>query len=216
MRPALWSAPMQTTRGLVHPTGPLDPGRGTQARTRWRWIAHDPISQTQPPAPTRPDPHPPTAKEAARILVEAASDPARATFVRLAMTTGARRGELCGLRWRNVDLDSGTIILRTSIAQDGARGWEKDTKTHQQRRVEIDPTPLRCRECTWHGVRNGQRRSTWRLDPNRDCAGAVGSEANLVPPQGSSISAGRVHGWRRAVASRGSAGLARYGPDAQE
>lgn len=42
------------------------------------------------------------------------------------------------MRWSNLDLDTGTVTLRTSIAQDGSRRWEKDTKTHQQRRVAVD------------------------------------------------------------------------------
>ncbi|PZS27691.1 MAG: site-specific integrase [Pseudonocardiales bacterium] len=105
---------------------------------RWRWIGYNPISEAQPPSPTRPDPRPPSEAEAARILTEASTDPDWATFIWLAMTTGARRGELCGLRWHNLDLDTGAVTLRTSIAQDGNRRWEKDTKTHQQRRVAID------------------------------------------------------------------------------
>jgi len=105
---------------------------------RWRWIAHNPISEAQPPSPPRPDPHPPSEDEAARILTEASADPDWATFIWLAMTTGARRGELCGLRWSNINLDTGTVTLRTSIAQDGSRRWEKDTKTHQQRRIAVD------------------------------------------------------------------------------
>ncbi len=105
---------------------------------RWRWIAHNPVSEAQPPSPPRPDPHPPSEAEAARILAEASADPYWATFIWLAMTTGARRGELCGLRWSNINLDTGTVTLRTSIAQDGSRRWEKDTKTHQQRRIAVD------------------------------------------------------------------------------
>jgi DNA-binding transcriptional regulator YhcF (GntR family) len=56
----------------------------------------------------------------------------------LAMTTGARRGELCALRWDLLDLDNAVLVIRTSIAQDGATTWEKDTKTHQQRRIALD------------------------------------------------------------------------------
>ena len=54
------------------------------------------------------------------------------------MTTGARRGELCALRWSNVDLESGTLTIRRAIAQDGRALQEKDTKTHQQRRLALD------------------------------------------------------------------------------
>ena len=54
------------------------------------------------------------------------------------MTTGARRGELCALRWSQVDLVNAVVSLRTSIGQDGKVRWEKDTKTHQKRRVALD------------------------------------------------------------------------------
>ena len=63
-------------------------------------------------------------------------------LVWLAMTTGARRGELCALRWDRVDLDRAVLSIRTSIAQEGSRTWEKDTKTHQQRRIALDATTV--------------------------------------------------------------------------
>jgi integrase len=55
------------------------------------------------------------------------------------MTTGARRGEQCGLRWRHVDLEHGALTYDRSISQDNDSTWEMDTKTHQQRRVALDP-----------------------------------------------------------------------------
>lgn len=109
---------------------------------RWRWISVSPIDQAEPPTPARPDPRPPSAADAARLLNEAWKDPDWGSFVWLAMTTGARRGELCGLRWREVDLAQGVLTYRTSIAQQGGKTWEKDTKTHQQRRVALDAQTL--------------------------------------------------------------------------
>ena len=58
------------------------------------------------------------------------------------MVTGARRGELCALRWDRLDFMTGLWQIRTSIAQQGATTWEKDTKTHQQRRITLDPHTL--------------------------------------------------------------------------
>ena len=46
---------------------------------------------------------------------------------------------MCGLRWSRVDLAGAVLTLRRSIAQHGGQVWEKDTKTHQQRRVALDP-----------------------------------------------------------------------------
>ena len=73
----------------------------------------------------------------------------------LAMTTGARRGELCALRWQHlqaVHAERGrhdciaagcrwVLVVRRAIGQAIADGevWEKDTKTHQQRRIALDP-----------------------------------------------------------------------------
>ncbi|HZA19020.1 MAG TPA: tyrosine-type recombinase/integrase [Pseudonocardiaceae bacterium] len=63
-------------------------------------------------------------------------------MVWLAMTSGARRGELCALRWKYVDLVNGVLTLRRSIAQNGAETEEKDTKTHQRRHVTLDPETI--------------------------------------------------------------------------
>jgi len=106
---------------------------------RWRWVSTNPVSLAEPPPAPTPDPRPPSADEAARLVEAAWNDPDWGTLVWLTMTTGARRGELCALRWSHVDLANGTVTIRRGIAQDGADTWEKDTKTHQQRRLAIDP-----------------------------------------------------------------------------
>lgn len=106
---------------------------------RWKWVSTNPIKTADPPAVPPPDPDPPTAEEAARILDEAFRDPAWGALVWLAMTTGIRRGELCALRWSKVDLGTGVIVVDSSVAQDGGETWLKKTKTHQQRRITLDP-----------------------------------------------------------------------------
>jgi integrase len=56
------------------------------------------------------------------------------TLVWLVMTTGIRRGELCGLRFSRVDVDAEVIDVR----RNWVNGKEKDTKTHQSRRIALD------------------------------------------------------------------------------
>jgi integrase len=71
------------------------------------------------------------------------ADPDWGTLVWLAMTIGARRGELCALRWQHVDLGAGVLTLRRSAYLDEEGNLqEKDTKTHQQRRVALDSETL--------------------------------------------------------------------------
>ncbi len=64
----------------------------------------------------------------------------------LAMT-GMRRGELLALRWRDVDLDAGTVSVRRSAGVvrnkgQGAQITEGDTKTGSARVVDLDATTV--------------------------------------------------------------------------
>jgi integrase len=112
-------------------------GAGTRA-VRWKWISVNPADAAGPPAAPAPNPQPPTTEQAARMCAEAWKDPDWGMFVWLAMMTGARRGELCALSWDRLDPKTGILHIHTSIAQDNGRSWEKDTKTHQQRRITLD------------------------------------------------------------------------------
>ena len=108
---------------------------------RWRWVSVSPTTQAEPPAAPKPNPQPPSAEDAARIITEAWRDPDWGAFLWVAMTTGARRGELCAIRWSSVNLDEGreTIWLRRGVSR-APGGWaEGDLKTHQQRRIALDP-----------------------------------------------------------------------------
>jgi integrase len=107
---------------------------------RWKWISINPADQAEKPGLPHPDPVPPSAKEAARIVTAAwDADPDWGMFVWLAMVTGARRAELCALRWSHVDLDGAVLSLRRALYVDGDGViQEKDTKAHQQRRVALD------------------------------------------------------------------------------
>jgi integrase len=66
-------------------------------------------------------------------------DPDMAAFIALATVTGARRGELCGLRWGDVDFDRGTLTIERSVAVVSGRWITKGTKTHAGRVIALDP-----------------------------------------------------------------------------
>jgi integrase len=87
------------------------------------------------PKQKKPEPDPPSPAEAARLSEEAfRKDDDWGTLVWLAMTTGMRRGELVALRFKRLDLDAEVIDLR----RNWVLGKEKDTKTHQNRRIALD------------------------------------------------------------------------------
>lgn len=109
------------------------------AAVRWDWISTNPTKTVQRPKQKPPQPDPPSPAIAAR-LVEAAfeMDDDWGTLGWLVMTTGIRRGEVCALRWSRVDLDEGVIEIRSSYMLRRGVGKEKDTKTHQMRRIALD------------------------------------------------------------------------------
>ena len=143
---------------------------------RWRWVSASPVGQAEPPAAPTPNPKPPTSTQAAQIVNEAWKDAEWGTLVWIAMTTGARRGELCAVRWSAVDLQDGreTLWLHRAIGRSDA-GWaEGDLKTHQQRRIALDAETaavLREHRAMWDGagrrVGAGARRRRATCSPTR-------------------------------------------------
>lgn len=109
---------------------------------RWRWLAINPLTLVEPPARLPPTPRPPSPEDAARILNTAWTDPDWGMLVWLTAVTGHRRGELCAIRWRHVSPSRGVLHLESSIGQRGALTWEKDTKTHRDRRIVLDPETI--------------------------------------------------------------------------
>lgn len=60
----------------------------------------------------------------------------------LLLYTGARRGELCGLRWEDYDAEGHILHIRRQIIRHPNGGYEEaDTKTHRGREVPV-PRPL--------------------------------------------------------------------------
>ena len=112
--------------------------RALSVGVRWGWLAANPAFQAMPPRSMRRAITPPAPDDVVRLIEAANAD--LATFVLLAATLGARRGELCGLRWDDVDLDAGHVdIVRAIVIVDG-RCVEAPTKTRQARRIFFDPT----------------------------------------------------------------------------
>jgi len=102
-----------------------------QAR-RWGLIARSPAVDATPPRSIRTEVTPPTVDEVVQLLDAAyEDDPAFGTFLWVKAATGCRRGEMCALRWSDVDLDRPELSIRRAITQVGRELVEKDTKTHQ-------------------------------------------------------------------------------------
>lgn len=130
-------------------------GRGLSARTvrichtvirqaleqarRWGLIARNPAVDATPPVQRRREIVPPTVEQVQTLLDAAeAEDADFAAYLWLLAATGCRRGEACALRWSDIDLKRAEVVIRRSISQVGNEVREKDTKTHQSRRLALD------------------------------------------------------------------------------
>ncbi len=82
---------------------------------RWEWIDSNPADVARKPRQPSPEPEPPTAEQAGRVVEAAWSESEDwGTLVWLVMVTGLRRAELLALRWRHVDLDAISPCGRTT------------------------------------------------------------------------------------------------------
>ena len=77
-----------------------------------------------------------TTEDAARFLTFVDDHPLRAVW-HLAVGTGARRGELLGLRWRDVDLDAATVHIQRALSVVDGVPRLLGTKTSNRRVIAI-------------------------------------------------------------------------------
>jgi integrase len=111
----------------------------------WGWISHNPVPLTTRPAVEPPDHRPPEVGQAERLIETAmAEDSELGLFLVLAVVLGARRGELCSLRWSDVDFDQGDVLVAGAvIILPGQPLLDRDvTKTRTKRRVAVGPGTL--------------------------------------------------------------------------
>lgn len=123
-----------------HQTSRLHQMLGAAWRTAMRheWITVSPFTAVRPPTPARREISPPDPAVVRKVLDVGLVDWQRAAFT-IAATTGARRGEICGLRWD--DLDDGRLWIRRAVVYTAADGvLVKDTKTGEKgrRRIRLD------------------------------------------------------------------------------
>jgi integrase len=114
------------------------------AGVRWGELDRNVAQAASAPAPPRPTGEAPDPDMARRYLdaVEGAS-PTLGALLRLAGLTGARRGELCALRWSDLDAQRRTLtIARNLTSPKGERAAEGETKNHRRRTIGLSPQAL--------------------------------------------------------------------------
>lgn len=108
-------------------------------------IAINPMLKVKRPAP-RKDEQPTeesekalTAEQLRAVLDAAACEPLQwRVYIALAADSGARRGELCGLWWRDIDWSAGTITIRRNLQYTPSAGvYVATPKNGKQRLIDV-------------------------------------------------------------------------------
>ena len=100
--------------------------------------ATPPSQPGRPPPPASPS-RPPRQTTSPRSSPRPARSTALGLYLWLVAVTGVRRGELCGLQIRDIDLDRGLVHVAFNYVVRGGQRVRKYTKTHQDRWLAIDP-----------------------------------------------------------------------------
>ena len=119
-------------------------GAALHQAEKWDLIERNVARRASPPAVHAAQIEAPSPKEVQAILTAAEKvEPALAALLLLAALTGARRGELCALRWTDLNVTAGTLTIARSVYETAGGGWnEKGTKTHAARTIGLDDLSL--------------------------------------------------------------------------
>lgn len=93
----------------------------------------------------------------ANALLDATTNGRLRIGARLALACGLRAGECCGLAWRDVDLDAGTIEVRAAIGRADGGTYDKTPKTPDSYRSIPIPPSLAAELESWRVI----QRTRW-------------------------------------------------------
>lgn len=104
---------------------------------RWGAVARNVTELVDPPRVSRKEMRALSPDEARRLLDAAGGTRFEALYT-VAVTTGMRQGELLGLRWQNVDLDTRKLHVVGSLQNMTGEGWKiVEPKTARSRRLVV-------------------------------------------------------------------------------
>jgi integrase len=131
----------------------------TQA-VRWEWVWLNPASSASPPRVAPAELRPPSPDQVQRLLRYVDDhDPDFATYLWLAASTGARRSQLLGLRWAEIDARHAAIGFARAYVEGPTGPVLRPTKTHRTYRVAVD-------DATIHRLIEHRRRAEVRAEAN--------------------------------------------------
>lgn len=108
---------------------------------QWQIIALNPASRVKPPKVSKKQGSAYDEEQTAALLNALEQEPLKyKVIITLAIATGARRGELFGLEWQDIDFEKGTLEIRQASQYIPGRGsFTKDPKNESSKRIIAIP-----------------------------------------------------------------------------
>lgn len=132
----------------------------------WRLIPLNPADAVKTPRAPKPNPRDASDEDLARILIAIAESHHRVPIM-LVITTGMRRGELCGLKWNDFDEKNGLLTIRRELLQTVSEGvQEATTKSERGRTLKL--TSGMITELVEHRKQQGYNPEGWMFLSKRD------------------------------------------------
>lgn len=116
-------------------------GAALAAAVRRRLISWSPMVAVTPPSEENKPGHAWTPAQTARFL-QFVRDERWLVAWRLVLVAGARRGEVAGLRWSDVDLEGGLWVISTNRVEVSGHVFEKAPKAKRPRLVYLDDSTV--------------------------------------------------------------------------
>jgi integrase len=131
----LGPAAVQKVHAVLH--------RAMAHAVKWQAISVNPVSAVDRPVVPRTEIQVVSPAQARALLVALRGNPHELPL-RLALLCGLRLSELLALRWRDIDLERGTLTVRQALDLPAADGTPrfKETKTHRSERPVSLPAQL--------------------------------------------------------------------------
>jgi len=120
-------------------------GAALNQAKKYRYVDRNVALDASPPPGSSPEVTVPTADEVRRVIDAAELvNPSRAHLLFFAVLTGARDGELCGLRWSDVDWEDATLAIVRRVLLVRGKGLEvhRGTKNGKTRRIGLSDGSL--------------------------------------------------------------------------
>jgi integrase len=108
--------------------------RALEQAVKWQLLVRNPCDAVEPPTPAPVEMRALTGAESIQLLQAAEGTPLFLPVV-LGSATGMRRGEICALKWEDVDVKRGVVTVRRSLEETRAGLVFKSPKTRKGQRT---------------------------------------------------------------------------------